>query len=445
LSDQTGTATILTPSLITGSGAVNVQQYLSSGRNWYMSSPLTNAVALNAFVYKQYNEPNGSLATNWTTVNENGTLIPGKGYTIQPTGTTTYNFGTANGQLNSGDVEVTLTRTTGVTNEGFNLVGNPYPSYLNISALLNNDVETSYWLQTRNAGNSAWVYDAYNKSGDVAVNNSGNAVTNSVPSMQSFWVKVKDGVASTNLTFTNTMRSHKDVINNRFRAPTNMPLLRFEVTDGTNSDQAVLYFNTNASDTFDDYDTRKIFNNTDQVPEIYTTAGTRQLMINGMNTYGFGTMVPLGFNAGQTGNFSIRASEVSNFDSDTRIVLLDAQLGSQFDLSTGNTYSFASDAVSGSDRFTVTFKSISGTTECCEPTTNSGMYVVSQQARIMLNCNTEPSADACMTIYNAVGQKLHSQSVYSNNTVSTRTFEAGVYVVKVDNAGKSFVMKTIIR
>ncbi|HET7732544.1 MAG TPA: hypothetical protein VFK73_01800, partial [Paludibacter sp.] len=40
-SDVTGTATILTPTTISGSGSTNVQQYLTGGRNWYISSPVS--------------------------------------------------------------------------------------------------------------------------------------------------------------------------------------------------------------------------------------------------------------------------------------------------------------------------------------------------------------------------------------------------------------------
>jgi hypothetical protein len=50
-----------------------------------------------------------------------------------------------------------------------------------------------------------------------------------------------------------------------------------------------------------------------------------------------------------------------------------------------------------------------------------------------------------MTIYNGVGQKLHSQAVISYNTTSSRSFEPGVYVVKVENGGGSVVLRTLVK
>jgi hypothetical protein len=140
-SNALGTATLLDNGTLNISGTITAQQYLASERNWYIASPLNDVNALGVgYEYWQYNEPLGSSPTeNWTVVSAGAPLIPGRGYIVKPSTTTTYSFSTATGSLNSGNIVVPLTRTAGVSREGYNLVGNPYPSYLNLSDLLTGD------------------------------------------------------------------------------------------------------------------------------------------------------------------------------------------------------------------------------------------------------------------------------------------------------------------
>jgi hypothetical protein len=263
--------------------------------------------------------------------------------------------------------------------------------------------------------------------------------------MQAFWVRIKDAVASTNFTVNNTMRNHADVSGNRFKAPANTTTqrLRLEVSNGTYTDETLLKFSQNASDGFDNYDSPKMFNNNAAIPEIYTRAGNERLVINGMNGYDFNTMIPLGFVAGQAGSFSIRSSELQNFDSDTQVYLLDKTSNSQFNLTTGESYSFTSDATSTEDRFAVLFKSASGTSSVGENAV-SGMYLSAQNRRLTLQLNTAID-NAQVTVFTAAGQSIHSQVVNAPTTVLNKTLSAGVYLVKVENGGSSVVLRTVVK
>jgi hypothetical protein len=160
-SDATGTATFVDNGTTTVSSAT-IEQYLPSSRNWYMSAPLSNAKVLAGYTYYQYNEPNGSLGTNWTSPAVDDVLVAGRGYIVKPTAEDTYSFTTNSNTLNTGNIEITISRTDGVLKAGFNLIGNPYPSYLNIDNLVNSNVEASYWLRTRNAAGNGWTFDTYN-------------------------------------------------------------------------------------------------------------------------------------------------------------------------------------------------------------------------------------------------------------------------------------------
>ena len=132
------------------------------------------------------------------------------------------------------------------------------------------------------------------------------------------------------------MRSHGDVTTNKLKAPSAsksvQQLLRLQVSNGTNSDETVVYFNPNASNGLDDYDSPKMTNANAAIPEIFTQVGTESLVINGLNNTASNRELPLGFTAGQASTFNIKATEISNFDSDTQIVLRDNLLNKEENL-----------------------------------------------------------------------------------------------------------------
>jgi hypothetical protein len=450
-SGEIGTATILTPTTISGTGNTTVEQYLATDRNWYMSSPISSPAAPEGYTYYEYREPGDNVGfvapatAYWKSVSPGTSMNPGKGYIVNPvTAPATF---TVSGILNNEDNigPISLTRTAGKDKEGFNLVGNPFPSYLNISSINSNaDLDKSYWLRARNEGNTAWIFDTYNISGSVGTSNSGLKVTALIPPMQAFWLRVSADKSTASLTFNNEMRDHKDSVLNKFRAPASPnPLVRLVVSNSENTDEAVIYFNQNAADSYDVYDSPKMFNNTAAVPEIYTRAGNEQLVINGLSQYYPGLQMPLGFVTGQTNNFSLRATELRNIDADIRVVLFDKQLNSEFDLTEGSAYSFSSDAVNTEERFAVLFKSASGTTDCCEITA-AGMNIYSFQGRIHLSCNAEIAPNARFSVYNSNGQLVHAQSLSGYLTTTSRNFDAGVYLVKVENGGRSVVLRTVV-
>lgn len=445
-SDVNGTATLLNTGTVS-TGSYVVEQHLAASRNWYVASPVSNANALGAgFEYWQYNEPDGSSATeNWTVVSASTPLVPGRGYVVKPSGETTYAFSTTTGTLNTGNVTVPLTRTVGVTKEGFNLVGNPYPSYLNLNDLLTGDIETSYWMRGRNSGNTAWVFDSFNKEGNVGTNNSGKAVTTYVPPMQSFWVRVKTGVASTNLVFDNTMRAHIDEPTNRFRAPQNTPLIRLEMSNGTAADQTVLYANGNAVDAVDKYDTHKMLNNSTFVPDIYSVVGNQKLALNGLSAMPLNIEMPLGILVKEAGNFSIRVSEMRAIDAD--IVLIDKLNGNaEWLLNGGTAYQFASSTTTHAERFALVLRAPGTTTgECCNDILGAQtMVFVDAFRNINISCAMAVNKNAKVAVYNSVGQMLTQRNL-ENGSASIAVTSKGVYLVELNVDGLRTTKRVIVK
>jgi hypothetical protein len=432
LSDGTdGNATILTPAEISGTGAANVQQYLSTAdsRAWYyLASPVTGA---SSSLFGE-NDKVGNYTESTTSYSDpftsETTLDAGRGYVAQLVGADnpTYTF---SGALNNGTINIPVSRTGDTApKRGFNLVGNPYPSYLNWDAVESENVQSTIWTRTFEAGQM--VFKTYNADAGVGAD---DETTAHIAPLQAFWVKVpaeKADVSGLTLDFINAYRLHKGASDAGLRAAKaeNRQLLRLAVSNGTNTDNAVILFDENAQDGFDNYDSEKMSNDNAAVPEIYTLAGSEKLVINSMSVVlQSSEEITLGFRTGATGSFTIQATAVKNMDSNLQIILKDKLLDTNFDLTEGNTYQFTSDVVNTENRFAIIFAPKTAT-EIKTAVNHNPFAVYSGAGRIRVKVS-EPLQ---VSVYNTLGQCnfVSNQSVKNETTIA---FPAGVYFVKVGN------------
>lgn len=456
-SNATGTATFVNNGTATITSAI-VNQYLPvGGRNWYISSPIAGGIVPTGSTYLSYDEPTAQWLTNTT-----GTALNvGKGYIAQPTDTLTMEY---TGALNDGAITVNLSRTYGVTKSGFNLVGNPYPSYLNWDAVTKSNVESTIWYRTKVSG--VYKFGTYNATSQIGANVGANdtdlkdIVTGNIPPFQAFWVRVKPAVLAHDtigaIVFGNTMRAHKATQSQgdgqtyndallRVRSGSNLAqkVLRLEVSNGINSDEAIILFNANASNSLDDYDSPKMTNANAAVPEIYTTIGTENMVINGLNSIETINAIPLGFTTGQSNTFTISASKITNFDG-VNIYLRDNLAETETELIDGNTYSFTSDATNTTSRFMVIFKSPVDVTGVNKAVLTN-VHVYGKQGQIVINSSESFSDNDKLSIYNSIGQKLISVNLMNLTTLLKKNFAPGVYIVELNVNGEKRTDKVVVK
>ena len=451
LSDATGTATILTPTTIGGSGGTyKVQQYLNSARNWYVSSPVTGAKVPTGNTYYQYDETGSNTgfvapaSLYWVALTQGATLSSSAiGYIAQPSGTATVEFtGTA---LNNGTVSTpTLTRTTNATKLGFNLIGNPYPSYLNARTAVNNsaNLEKTIWYRTQNTSN-VYVFDTYNTSSGIGTNNNlVSLVIGTIPPMQAFWVRVSSGTAT--LSFNNTLRTHKTDTINPFKVQASknaeQQIVRLQVSNGASTDETILMANPNAADGYDAYDSPKFTNSA--IPEIYTVLNSEEIAINGMSSLPHNTEIPLGFSTNTAANFSIKATEIANLDSSIRIILKDN--AQESDITNGNAYQFTSGVTNSSTRFSIIFKTTGTTTNIDNNNEAADLQIhINANHQITINYNGNIAEKATVSIQNIIGQTLTAKKLDKTITIDD-TFKSGIYLLIINNGGKTTTLKTLI-
>lgn len=464
-SDATGTGTYVDNGTTTVTGIVKVNQRFtgltgSSTRPWwYVSSPVSGATAavFNVAGLKNkmtsYDETVPGYRTQFSS--NTTALTPGVGYVVYIGGNdSTYTF--TGGSLNTGAISIPVTRTgTTAEKRGFNLIGNPYPSYLDWGQVDTTNVLSTIWYRSFSSAGKTMVFDTYNGKLGIAINNSnnGNTLSQYIPPMQAFWVKVrseKANVSGLTVNFTNAMRSHQSSsVAGLLRSPksTDQKILRLQVSNGINSDQTVIATNANASNGFDDYDSPKMSNDNVAIPEIYTLAGTEMLAINGLNSISADEQLPLGFKTDTLNNFTIQATQVSNFDAGTRIILKDNVLATEQDITDGTPYSFSSNVANTTSRFTLIFKSPSTTTGLSNQLNDKlGMYVYkNSNNQIVVHCATGyENQEGTITVCNAIGQKLVCVGTTGASTVIQTPFGSGVYFVTLNVAGEISTKKVIL-
>lgn len=433
--DANGTGTFTNSGSLTVGGVTTVQQYITSsqtgvnGRNWYISSPLTAALSStitgatgNGLVYYDG-------TTNWPAAGT--TMEVMKGYIAKsPAQNTTISF--AGGTLNDGNQSVADLPV------GFNLVGNPYPSYVDFTQATKTNVANSIWYRSKSTG--AYVFQTYNVPGNIGAND-GSAI---IPPMQSFWIKTTG--ATNTFGFTNAMRSHQDqsIAANRLKAPgtSQQKLVRLQLSNPSGSDETVVYFNPAAQNSSDEFDTQKMFNSVIAQPEVYSKTGTDKLVINGLNEVVDNLEIPLGYNTATAGSFTFKVPELGNFDSNTKIYLLDKQENIRTELSSVTEYTFNSDVTTANEnRFSLLFKVSNVTTATDNQQNLNTKVLVNESNQLVIIA----PAKSTYSVYNAAGQLFTAGVTTSDRTCTGTVYIKGVYVVKITEIGNELTTRVIIK
>lgn len=418
---------------------VNVEQYLTgaggaipTGRFWYLSSPLTDATTL------PFNLSNSNPLTKfwsfseasvaYTQISTRSMLKPGSGYVVRLGANKTIILtGT---ELITGDQNVPITYT-GVSNakRGFNLIGNPYPSYVELDLASNPGLESTIWYRSLTSSGTSMAFDTYNLTSNTAVVASGSGdLTRYIPPMQAFWVK-KSSEGSGTVQFLNAKRSQQAGVNLRSTA-TASETIRMQLSNGDQSDETLIGFYPAAQTAFDPYDSHKISNDNPQFPEIFTKAGTDEVAINGLPPVETGIEVPLGYRTGKSGSFTLIAKELNC--PDATILLRDKQLNILQDMSLHPTYTFQSEIANTTQRFSLLInKRATDLLTSKQPTFE---VLGTTDRHIQVRWNGVQESDIRITVHDALGRIQN---------LSDRGFEPGIYLVRITN--KDFTAQKKVR
>jgi hypothetical protein len=257
---------------------------------------------------------------------------------------------------NNGDINFSL-NTTG---NGYNAVGNPYPSAINIERFINSNtdaIEGTLWFwRTTSTGGGAASYSTCTSLGCV-VNNSHDYPTNAtaISIGQGFFVKTKTGVTGVPaLNFTNTMRVASG--DQFFRLNNELSRICLKISNSANQDlgQKVIVYTPNATYGYDS-GLDGLYMNESPVA-FYSKAGVRDVVINARPGFNVDDVVPLVFKTNTAGNYTVSLNQLDGlFVGDQPVYLRDSLTGIVHDLKTG-AYTFVSESGVFTDRFDILYQ-----------------------------------------------------------------------------------------
>jgi endo-1,4-beta-xylanase len=370
-------------------------------------------------------------------------LTAGNGVTVNIAANEVVNF---RGTLNTGDfvVAITSSRTT-YADGGWRLLGNPYPSPIDLSQVANSLYQLDNAMYTYSStGPYAGQYRSY-------VNRIGNSI---LPMGQGFFMRVADTRANGNVTFRNSQRLTVPTTAATFQRTTADVRPQAQLTlQGAGSpllDETTVYFEQGATTGFDGaYDAEKLLN--PHGLNLASVAAGASQSINGLPLLSGPTTVPLTVGVPAAGTYTLQAATLANL-ANTAVYLLDATTGQQINLHQQSSYTFTvgNAALPITGRFSLSFVP-QGPLAAQLGFTASSVSVFPNPTReqfTVLIPAVSGASQAQLVLYNVLGQSVRETTRALAAAGAQARFEVaglpkGVYVLRV-KAGDTTVSKRVV-
>ena len=341
------------------------------------------------------------------------------------------------------------TKPLSVVGNGFNLIGNPYSSNLDLTAFYTaNSARISntfyFWDNTSNsvttqggASTTNIGYATYNPATQVwvpAPNIAGIPANNVASIGQGFIVKAINP-ADTSLIFTNDMRVGTDgaFFNKTNTTSEGKFWLRLSSSYNTQNTLAVAYL-AQASAAYDQYDSKALATGSDA---FYTLADAHKLVIQGRGDFNINDIVPVTTKHFEAGNFVISLVKKEGiFDNGQAVYIHDKVLGTYTNLQDGG-YTFSANAGELANRFEIVYKPLN--VLAVSETDDAGFEVFKDGEEYVVRNNKNIDK---IEVYDASGRKI-SQSVVNAKETRFKLDVKGLYILKAVSAGKEYTKKLI--
>ncbi len=418
------------------------------------SSPVTGTQTLKQFSPFTLNNRfyNYNTTTNLYNAVSNPVTQPfekGKGYLIRmpdnhPTTPTIWNGVFQSGIPNNGVTDVNLTYV-GV-GQGFNMVGNPYPSAIDANTFLTHNATNIngtlyFWRKTNNAAGTA--YATYTLGGATTTSPTSPIPNGIIQVGQGFLVEAKNG-AIPKVTFTNSMRVGNNA-NQFFRNVADFEKHRYWLnltnTDGLFSQMMVGYM-TDATNGIDDgYDGKNI---NDSPISLTSTISNEEYTIQAKGLpFVIEDIVPLNFKTNVVGNFTISINNTDGFFAEGQeIFIKDNLLNSIHSLNEAD-YSFYSEAGNFNSRFEIVYQNSTLDTSNLS-FDNIIIYpnpIGNNQDLFVKGLKNETTT---ISIFDVTGKEILNQKI-ENETIKVSHLSSGIYLVKIETDAKNVTKKLIVK
>ena len=420
----------------------NLTHTVGNTNGWYLvASPLVGATFddtwVNANSLATGSGTNRGLATytesdntwDYFLTGESGTFTPGTGYSVKRSATGDVSF---TGTINTADTDVTLVRT----NNGFNLVANPYTSYINSETLLDNNTVVSN-------NKNIYVWNNGTTSYDTKISTAAFQVAPG----QAFFVRSNEGGGT--LTFAESNQSDNSGTDTFQRTAATIPEIELSVADESTHRYIKLYFNDAATKGFDNGYDGDLFGGVANSFEIYShlledNQGEKYQIQSLPNSDLASMVIPVGLKAA-TGKELAFSVKKLNLPTDIKVYLED-RVTNTFTLldETNSVYNITlSSAIDGIGRFYLhTSNSVLSTSDV-----NLNSVSIFKINNSNLRVAGLSQGKASISLYNILGKQMMMTTfdAINSNDISLPKLAAGVYIVQLTTEAGKLNKKIILK
>lgn len=418
--------------------------------DFILKSPNNVNVRSNAsktsFLFGPFDKSSGSYLL-WANTN-NTVLSPATGYKV---GTTADNQSLSfTGSVTTGTFDKTITNSGPVSSQ-WNLIGNPYPSYIKLSDFL---AENNFNFDENSSGVYGWKGDYPNNTWEIwNLAYSGLHPNAAIAPGQGFMVAAKSGI-STTVKFKPEMRtsgSTDDFIAGRNSNPDHVGFLNLEISNGKQNYSTDIYFNEQSTKGLDiGYDT-SVFGKTAPEFSVYShlvegntgiDMAIQSLPFADLSTNDLS--VPLGIKVSEGQQIVVRMAQ-STLPEGVEIYLED-NVDKTFVLLNNSDYTFtASSNLTETGRF---FLHTTNGTLSTPSNDLNGLQIYASSADKTLHVKGLITNNTVLNIYDIQGRLINATQLKANtnsNQVELSTLSTGVYVVELKNSTLIRTQKVILK
>jgi hypothetical protein len=351
------------------------------------------------------------------------------------------------GVPNNGDITVPLL-DGGAVGLRFNLVGNPYPSPINLYTFVTENtakIQTTlyFWRKTNGVGTAYCTYIPTSPTAGTYVTNSNSLSVNPASILQigqGFFVEAKTG--QTSILFKNSQR-WGNVAGQFFKtkqiAAGDKVWLNATNAAGDFSQMAVTYFD-GATQGVDNFDGKYI---NDSPLALTSNINNDEYTIQGRPTFDASDVVPLNFKTAVAGDYTIAIDHSEGvFAAGQSVILTDATTGTETDLTTSS-YTFTAATGSASSRFSLKYQK---TLKVDASVANDNSVVVYKNNGVIY-VNSGVSAIANIKVFDIQGRLIVEQKDVKSNTATINNLKDvhQVLVVQVTSEDNKVVNKKVVK
>lgn len=353
------------------------------------------------------------------------------------------------GELNSGEI------VRAFAEGGWHIFGNPYPSAIQWSSPVGWDKENilpTIWFRT--VVGSELTYVTYNAENDISSHTPEDASEyytvgddfSLIPPYQAVWIRTATD-APASITVDNQVRLHEKSTDEDVKAPQlkggtlnkgEFSKIRIVAANEFSRDGSVIYFSDTNAEGFGTEDSEKYFNDSKNVPEVYTMLGNRSLAINGVpNVAESVKSFPISVRNRVEGNVSLRF-DLREYNGEHDVYFEDKETGAFLNVERNSIYDYSVNRTGEChDRFVLHLYKVTTDIEEVrsdndEVAAGEAISIKSVGGKVLVSASMDlvQQNPGNIGIYTIDGRKISEIPARSSRTLVLLPNERGVYIVR---------------